>query len=159
VDVVPRSPYVIDFHRSYRFPVPPAVVWSSIEDVEHFPAWWGWLGHFRVVGDGLKAGSVLDGTVTPPLPYRMHVQVTLDRSLPPERIEATVGGDLTGDALLTLTPVDSGSEVTVAWTIEMRQRAMRAVARVAYPLLRWGHDRVVEATVAGFRQHLAATPT
>ncbi|HEY3702892.1 MAG TPA: hypothetical protein VGL32_11600, partial [Acidimicrobiales bacterium] len=85
--------------------------------------------------------------------------VTLDRSVPAERIEATVRGDLTGDALLTLTPVDSGSEVAVAWTIEMRQRAMRAVARVAYPLLRWGHDRVVEATVAGFRQHLAATPT
>ncbi len=150
---------MIDFHRSYRFPVPPAVVWSSIEDVEDFPAWWGWLGHFRVQGNGLKAGSVLEGTVTPPLPYRMHVQVTLDRSQPPQRIEATVRGDLAGDALLRLTPTDDGSEVEVAWTIEMRQRAMRAVARVAHPLLRWGHDRVVEATVAGFRQHLAATAT
>jgi uncharacterized protein YndB with AHSA1/START domain len=151
---------VIDFHRSYRFPVPPAAVWRSIEDVDHFPAWWGgWLGNFRVIGDGLKAGSVLDGTVSPPLPYRMHVQVTIDRCQQPERIEATVSGDLTGHALLTLTPADAGSEVQVAWTIEMRQRTMRAVARVAYPLLRWGHDRVVEATVAGFRQHLAATAT
>jgi uncharacterized protein YndB with AHSA1/START domain len=149
---------VIDFRRSYRFPVPPAAVWRSIEDVDHFPAWWGgWLGNFRVIGDGLKAGSVLDGTVSPPLPYRMHVQVTIDRCQQPERIEATVSGDLTGHALLTLTPADAGSEVQVAWTIEMRQRTMRAVARVAYPLLRWGHDRVVEATVAGFRQHLAAT--
>jgi uncharacterized protein YndB with AHSA1/START domain len=156
--MVPRSPYVIDFHRTYRFPVPPAAVWSSIEDVEHYPAWWGgWLGHFRVSGDGLKAGSVLDGTVSPPLPYRMHVQVTLDQYRPPERIEATVGGDLTGDALLVVTRAGTGSAVEVAWTIEMRQRAMRAVARVAYPLLRWGHDRVVEATVAGFRQHLAPT--
>lgn len=157
--MVPRSPYVIDFHRSYRFPVPPAGVWRLLEDVEDFPNWWGWLGHFRVVGDGLKAGSVLDGTVTPPLPYRMHVEVTLDRCQPTERIEATVSGDLTGDALLTLVPEDTGSEVAVAWTIEMRQRAMRAVARVAHPLLRWGHDRVVEATVAGFRQHLAASAT
>jgi hypothetical protein len=85
----------------------------------------------------------------------MHVLVTLDRCLPPERIDATVDGDLKGHALLTLAPVDAGSEVEVAWTIEMRQRTMRAVARVAYPLLRWGHDRVVDATVAGFRQHLA----
>jgi hypothetical protein len=85
----------------------------------------------------------------------MRVQVTINCSQPPERIEATVGGDLTGEALLTLSPADSGTEVSVAWTIEMRQRAMRAVARVAYPLLRWGHDRVVESTVAGFRQHLA----
>lgn len=158
--MVPRSPYVIDFHRSYRFPAQPAVVWSSIEDVERFPAWWGgWLGRFRVVGDGLKPGSVLDGTVSPPLPYRMHVHVTLDRCVPPKRIEATVGGDLTGDALLTVSAADAGSEVEVAWTIEMRQRAMRTVARVAHPLLRWGHDRVVEATVAGFHEHLAATTT
>jgi uncharacterized protein YndB with AHSA1/START domain len=153
---VPRSPYEIDFRRSYLFPVPPATVWSSIEDVEHFPAWWGWLGHFRMVGDGLKPGSVLEGTVTPPLPYRMRVQVTIDRSRPPERIDATVRGDLTGHAQLTLAPVDAGSEVAVAWTIEMRQRAMRAVARVAHPLLRWGHDRVVESTVGAFREHLAA---
>jgi hypothetical protein len=111
-----------------------------------------------MVGDGLKAGSVLEGTVTPPLPYRMRVQVTIDRCRPRERIDATVRGDLTGHAVLTLAPVDAGSEVAVTWTIEMRQRAMRAVARVAHPLLRWGHDRVVESTVAGFRQHLAATP-
>jgi carbon monoxide dehydrogenase subunit G len=148
---------VIDFRRTYLFPVPPAAVWSSIEDVQRFPQMWSWLGHFQVVGDGLKAGTVLEGTVSPPLPYRMRVQVTLDRCLRPERIEATVGGDLTGHALLTLAPVQAGSEVGVAWTIEMRQRAMRAVARVAYPLLRWGHDRVVETTVAGFRRQLGAT--
>ncbi len=153
---MPGSPYVIDFQRSYRFPVPPAEVWSSIEDVQDFPTWWGWLGHFRVIGDGLQPGSVLEGTVTPPLPYRMRVRVTIDQCRRPERIDATVGGDLTGQALLRLAPADAGSEVAVAWTIEMRQRAMRAVARVAHPLLRWGHDRVVESTVAGFRQHLAA---
>jgi len=34
------------------------------------------------------------------------------------------------------------------------QRPMRVAARVAYPVLRWGHDRVVDATVAGFRRHL-----
>jgi uncharacterized protein YndB with AHSA1/START domain len=147
---------VIDFHRSYRFPVPPATVWSFMEDVDRFPTWWGWLGQFRVEGGGLEPGSVLEGTVTPPLPYRMHVRVTLDRCHPPEQIDATVEGDLTGHALLRLVPADIGSEVAVAWTIEMRQRAMRAVARFAHPLLRWGHDRVVESTVAGFRQHLAA---
>jgi hypothetical protein len=41
----------------------------------------------------------------------------------------------------------------------MMQRPMRLAARVAYPLLRWGHDRVVEATVAGFRRQLARDDT
>jgi hypothetical protein len=36
----------------------------------------------------------------------------------------------------------------------MMQRPMRVAARVAPPVLRWGHDRVVDATVAGFRRHL-----
>jgi len=33
---------------------------------------------------------------------------------------------------------------------------MRIAARVAYPLLRWGHDRVVDATVDGLRRQLVA---
>jgi hypothetical protein len=36
----------------------------------------------------------------------------------------------------------------------MKQRPMRLAARLASPLLRWGHDRVVEATVASFRRNL-----
>jgi hypothetical protein len=29
-------------------------------------------------------------------------------------------------------------------------------ARLAHPALRWGHDRVVEATVRSFRHHLTS---
>ena len=45
----------------------------------------------------------------------------------------------------------------MSWTIEMRQRPMRLAALVAHPLLRWGHDRVVDATVSSFRRHLPAS--
>jgi len=34
---------------------------------------------------------------------------------------------------------------------------MRSVARFAHPLLRWGHDRVVDATVASFRRQVEGT--
>jgi hypothetical protein len=53
-----------------------------------------------------------------------------------------------------LEPAGGGTVVSVAWTIEMMQRPMRLAALVAAPLLRWGHDRVVETTVAGFRRQL-----
>jgi hypothetical protein len=36
----------------------------------------------------------------------------------------------------------------------MMPRAMRVAARLGSPLLRWGHDRVVEMTVARFRSQL-----
>jgi hypothetical protein len=44
--------------------------------------------------------------------------------------------------------------VEVAWTVEMKQRPMRLASRFGRPLLQWGHDRVVEMTVAGFRRRL-----
>ena len=73
---MPGSPYEIDFRRSYLFPVPPATVWSSIEDVEHFPAWWGWLGHFRMVGDELKqpVPPVPPGAAANQTPVTWHIR-------------------------------------------------------------------------------------
>src|ERR1019366_4854079 len=67
--------------------------------------------------------------------------------------------DLEGTAHLVLEPTDEGTLAEVSWTIEMRQRPMRLAARVAHPFMRWGHDRVVEATVLGYRRHLAAEYT
>jgi hypothetical protein len=36
---------------------------------------------------------------------------------------------------------------------------MRLASRFGHPLLKWGHDRVVESTVAGFRRRLKAADT
>ncbi len=55
----------------------------------------------------------------------------------------------------------SGTRVAVAWSVEMRSAPLRVAARVAYPLMRWGHDRVVEMAVSGFRRRaltVAAVP-
>ena len=35
---------------------------------------------------------------------------------------------------------------------------MRLAARIGHPMLRWGHDRVVDATVDGFRRHVSEAP-
>jgi hypothetical protein len=84
----------------------------------------------------------------------MRLRVDLEDCQRPSYVRASVHGDLEGDASLVLSPEGGGTRVTAAWTVEMMQRSMRAAARIAYPLLRWGHDRVVEATVGGFRRQL-----
>ena len=157
------SPYVIEYRGSFRLAASPAEVWEAIEHGERFEGWWAWLREFRFDGPGLRAGTVLRGVVHPPVPYTMRVDVRLDRCDAPSLIEATVHGDLEGRARLALEPgdaveADRSTKADVAWTIEMRQRTMRVAARVAHPLLRWGHDRVVEATVAGFERHLTGRP-
>lgn len=148
------SCYVIDFEGSFDFDVPPEVLWAAMGDVGRFESWLGWLANLTLDGDGLVAGSVLVGTVSPPLPYRMRVEVDLQHCVPARWIDATVHGDLAGTAQVSLEPAGDGTRVDAAWTIEMMQRPMRMAARVAHPLLRWGHDMVVEATVRGFRAHV-----
>lgn len=148
------SPYVIEYAERFRFPVPPGDLWSAIEHPERFETWWGWLRELRVEGPGLVTGSVLHGVVAPPLPYRMRLRVVLVACDRPRSIDALVEGDLVGQARLVLEPDGDGTRASVAWTIEMLQRPMRAAARVAAPVLRWGHDRVVDVTVAEFRRQL-----
>ncbi len=156
---VTRSTSVIDYRGRYAFDVAPDVIWQSIEHSERFESWWAWLRAFRLEGPGLETGAVLHGVVSPPVPYTMRIRVVLDRCTRPSCIEATVHGDLEGPARLVLVAVDRGTVAEVSWTVEMTQRTMRLAARVAHPLLRWGHDRVVETTVAGLRSHLAASDT
>jgi carbon monoxide dehydrogenase subunit G len=138
----------------YYFGLTPDELWNRMEDVDQFERWWPWLTEFRLDGNGLAEGSILQGVVTPSLPYRMRLRIELGRCDRPHAVDATVAGDLTGDARLRIRPEGEGSTVAVAWTIEVRQPVMRVAARVGRPVLQWGHDRVVETTVARFRRRI-----
>jgi len=144
----------ITYRRSYRFDLTPDRLWDRIEEFDQFEHWWPWLTEFRIEGVGLSTGSVLHGVVTPPLPYRMRLRVELVHCERPHSIDATVGGDLIGDARLRLRHEGDGASAEVAWTVEMLQPAMRLASRIGRPLLQWGHDRVVEMAVAGFRRRI-----
>lgn len=159
-----RSPFVVDYEGSFDLSLAPEEVWESIRRTDRFEAWWPWLGELRLEGDGLAPGAHLHGVVTPPLPYRMRIDVELETCVAPERIDASVHGDLEGRASLRLVPASPaagvrGTRATVGWSIEMKQRPMRVAAIFAYPLLRWGHDRVVDATIDGFRRHVEESAT
>ena len=147
---------VIDYQAAFWLPAAPREVWDTIERFDEFESWWPWLRTFHADRHGLVDGNVLHGTVVPPLPYRFHVTVRLVRCDRPQSIEATVSGDLRGTARLSLDASGDGTLAGVAWSLAMVRGPLRAAALVAYPLVRWGHDRVVDTTVAGFRQHALA---
>ena len=153
---VSGSAYVIEYDGTFTFPVSAAQLWATMIEVDRFSSWWGWLHEFSVEGNGVAHGTVLHGVVEPPLPYRMRLDVVVDECVPERRITALVHGDLEGTARITLHGNDAERSAHATWTIEMMQRPMRLAARVAPPLLRWGHDRVVDATVDTFRHQLLA---
>jgi carbon monoxide dehydrogenase subunit G len=150
---MPRRP-IIAYRRAFEFGLTPLEAWSAIARVDQFERWWPWLQEFGMEGASLDVGSVLHGVVVPPLPYRMRVRVTLTSCEEPTAIDANVSGDLEGRAQLRVVPSGSGSRIEVAWSVEMMQRPMRVASRFGLPLLQWGHDRVVESTVAAFRRRL-----
>jgi carbon monoxide dehydrogenase subunit G len=152
---VARRP-VITYRGRHEFPVSPAELWDVIQEVDQFEGWWPWLEEFRLVGGSLQTGAVLSGVVAPPLPYRMRIEVVLTRYKPHHSIQALIHGDLEGEAAIELWERGVGTEVDVSWTVEMMQTPMRLADRLAHPVLQWGHDRVVELTVAGFRKRLTS---
>src|ERR1700735_578952 len=146
---------VIDYQHGYDFPLHPQGIWDAREEVDQFTLWWPWLEEFRLEGDSLVTGAVLYGVVAPPLPYRMRVQIELTRCEKPGTIEALVHRDLEGEATLAICPQGVGAHIEVAWRLEMMQSPMRLADRMAHPVLKRGHDRVVENTVAEFRRRLS----
>jgi len=145
---------VITYRREFHFDLSPEVLWERIQEFDQFEGWWPWLTGLQVEGDGLVAGTILHGAVTPPLPYRMKIRIEIVEVDPTRSISGVISGDLIGDARIRFRPEDANTCVEVAWTIEMQQPAMRLAARVTGPLMQWGHDRVVDITVAGFRRRI-----
>lgn len=142
----------VDYHEAFWFPVTPDQLWAIVERFDQFESWWGWLRDFRAGEGGLVAGNVLHGTVVPPVPYRLRLEVRLQRCYRPRLVDAAVGGDLSGWAALRLEDADGSTRVEVAWSLEMSSAPLRVAVRVAYPLMCWGHDRVVDMAVSGFRR-------
>ena len=147
-------PSLFTYGRSHPFALTPDRLWDRIEEFDQFERWWPWLTDLRIEGSGLTTGTVLHGVVNPPLPYRMRLRIELVKCVRPHSIDATVGGDLSGDAQLRFHPEGGGTSVETAWTIDVRHPAMRLAGRIGRPVLQWGQDRVVHMTVAGFRRRI-----
>src|SRR5262249_18575825 len=104
-----------------------------------------WLATLTIDAPGLRAGSVLHGTITTPLPSPIRLRIALEQCIAPCLIVATVHGDLQGEARLSLLACGQWTRAELRWSVEVMQRPMRAMARVAHPLVRRGHDTVVQA--------------
>ncbi len=142
----------VDYRGTHWFPVAPVQLWDTVEDFDRFGSWWSWLREFRTDAPGLVPGNVLHGTVIPPVPYPLRLDVRLERCDRPRLLVARVEGDLRGTAAISFAPLRDGTEVLTQWSLDLASPALRVASIVAFPLLRWGHDRVVEMAVSGFRR-------
>jgi hypothetical protein len=141
-----------DYHGEFLFPLTPDELWQCIARFDRFESWWPWLRSFSADGDGLLTGNTLHAVVAPPVPVQLRLDVHLRACDRPRLVAAAISGDLRGSALLRFADVNGGTRATADWSLETTTAALRLTTRVAYPVMRWGHDRVVEMAVAGFRR-------
>jgi uncharacterized protein YndB with AHSA1/START domain len=135
--------------RRYRFEVPPEALWPVLTSVEHYRAWWPWLR-------GFEAGAFASGerwtcVVQPPLPYSLTFTIALDEVVPERLATAVITGDITGEARLEVTATDDGCEARLQSRLVPANQILRAIATLARPVARFGHDWVLDTGLRQFR--------
>ncbi len=135
--------------RRYRFAAERAELWAAIAGVDQYRSWWPWLREFD--GQELCAGAVWACQVQPPLPYTLRFRIRLQEVEEGEHVEATIDGDIVGTARLDLVDLTRGCEARLTSHLWPANRALQKVAVVARPVVRRGHDWVLDTGLRQFR--------
>jgi uncharacterized protein YndB with AHSA1/START domain len=137
--------------QRHHFDASPAELWDAMVSVDRFQAWWPWLRRFDASGVG--RGEVWTATVQPPLPYRVTFDLLLTEVVAPHRIAVDVTGDVEGSARLEVHADGSGGRSQLHFTSELTPTStlLRAVARLAPPVARYGHEWVLGTGRQQFR--------
>jgi uncharacterized protein YndB with AHSA1/START domain len=134
--------------RRYHLPAAPEEVWAAVARVDRYQTWWPWLQHFdahRLAGD-----EIWHCLVQPPLPYRVRFDVRLHEVVPPRWVRASISGDVVGEAQLQITERADGSEARLVSSLEPGNGFLKAVSRLAAPVVRYGHDWVLDSGARQF---------
>jgi hypothetical protein len=137
-----------DTDRCYHLPVPPAELWAAVARVHEYEGWWPWLRQFDA--DALATHEVWHCLVQPPLPYWVRFDINLDEVREPRIVRASVTGDVVGEAVLRISEHPGGSEAHLTSSLEPGNGLLKAVARVAAPVIRYGHDWVLDSGARQF---------
>lgn len=152
-----NSPYEFVYRGAFSFPLSPRQMWQELERPDRLTGRWRYVD-VRRVDPTLEQGAELTCVIKPRVPFRMLLDVIVREVTHGELIGVEFRGDLRGRGELRLEPDGEGTLADVWWRFEIMQRGVRAAARHVHPLLRWGHDWIVEAAVRSFRRHVEGRP-
>ncbi|MGH9094249.1 MAG: SRPBCC family protein [Acidimicrobiales bacterium] len=139
---------LVSSQRHYRFDPDPETVWAAISDTGSYRRWWPWLHQFDA--QGLQAGDTWTCVIEPPLPYKIEFVVSIERVVRPRLITARLSGDVRGTGTVEITGDDGGSRVRVVSHLAPANGFLRAAARVALPVVRLGHDWILDSGARQF---------
>lgn len=129
---------------------PPDAVWRALEAVDHYQRWWPWLRAFDA--RGLTAGDRWSARIRVPLPWALRFRLDLRSVAAPDRVEASLSGDIEGTASVTLAGSGAGSTIRLQSALTPRHRLLRAVNQLLPGVSRRVHDRVVDTAFRQFAE-------
>ena len=145
-----RCPVVrIASDRRYDFDVSPEKFWEAASRTGLYRTWWPWLEGLEA--DQLAEGQIWTCCVQPPLPYSVAFSLELHDVCHGTRIRARVSGDIEGDASLDIHPAPTGCQVRLRSHLSPSSRWLKTTSLVARPLVRFGHNWVLDTGARQFR--------
>jgi hypothetical protein len=136
--------------RRYRFAVAPEPRGTAIAETAEYQRWWPWLKAFEA--EGLAVGEVWRCAVRPPLPYTVRFTIRLDEVVQPSLVAATVRGDIAGTARVEVEADGDGCAVRLRSSLAPGGRVFGLVAGIARPIVRRGHDWVLDTGARQFAE-------
>lgn len=136
--------------RRYAFDVGPDELWAACTRTDDYRRWWPWLR--RLDDARFEEGSTWRCELQPPLPYSLAFDLRLEEVEAPRFVTASISGDIAGHAAIDIRPTATGSELRLVATLGPSSAALRAIARFAHPLVRFGHDWVLDTGIRQFRR-------
>ena len=138
------------FRTEWRVSASPDAVYAALADVPAYPGWWPEVRATRELGEGV--GEIRCRSL---LPYDLVLIASRVVEDPFGRIlRAHLDGDLIGTSEWTISAEGSGALAVFDEDVRVGKVAVRAAGRLARPVLRFNHDRMMRSGERGLRRHL-----
>ena len=134
--------------RRYEVALPPDELWSLLTQTDRYRTWWPWLRHFD--GQGVVVDQAWSCSVQPPLSYPVRFDVRIDDVRAPFGASGSLTGDVVGTARIDIAATSGGSEARLVAHLAPGNGFLRVASRVAGPVVRFGHDWVLDTAARQF---------
>ena len=139
------------FRDAWTLDAPVDVVGEVLADLAGYPSWWPQV--LAVAALGPEDARVLCRSR---LPYTLDLVLHAESREPPV-LESTVSGDLAGVVRWRVTPGPAGrTSLGFEQRVVVTGRVLGLASYAVGPLLRWNHDQMLAAGIAGLRGRLTA---
>jgi hypothetical protein len=131
--------------------------YQLLDNVDEWPQWWPEVLRASTLCEGQADGSgkIVELVWRTPLLYRLNLQITRSRALPPLELEGVASGDLDGCGLWLLEPQDDDSVIiTYRWDVRLSRPWMRRFAALLRPVFAWNHFQVMRSGARGMARQL-----